>query len=152
MSTERFKGTNEQILTASAFSILPLMLGAIVYLIHLRSINVLDSDSDLVSYVIPTTLVCIILFLGMYEILYSYKIERKASYQIKRFLIRTSLFACYMLFVLAMWYALQFFLLPMLSWKYNFLVSFFVATMLLVIVVVKIPRIRDAMAKLEKGV
>jgi hypothetical protein len=152
MITRELRKTNEQITTISFFAMLPVLFGGILFVIYLRSTNALGSDTDLVLLGIPIILVCIVLFLGIYEIMYGYRIERKPAYQIKRFLLRSSLSALYLLFVLGLWAALQFYLLPFLYWKYSLLGSFFVATMLLVAAIVRIPKLRDLFTRLEKGI
>jgi hypothetical protein len=151
MTTGQFRNANEQILKACALAILPFAIGGPMYLIYLRSMNIIASDAEFVFYLIAVALMDIVLLLGIYEVLYSYKIERKPVYQIRRFLLRASLSALYLSFVLGLWYALQFYLLPSLYWKYSLLASFFVATMLLIVVVVRIPKLRDLFTRLEKG-
>ena len=151
MATGEFKGINERIMSISFLLVMPLMLGAIVYVIYLRSVNVVGSDTDVIFLVTPTTLGCIVLFLGIYEVLYGHEIERKPAYQIKRFLLYSSLSTLYFSFALGLWSAMQFYLLPFLYWRYSLILSFFVATMLLAVLILRIPKLRNLLSRLENG-
>jgi len=143
---------NDQVATISFLAMLPILFGGILSVIYLRSMNVLGSDTDLIFLGIPIIIVCIVLFLGIYEIMYGYMIERKPAYQIKRFLLRSSLSAVYLLCVLGLWSVLQFYLFPSLHWKYSLLSSFFVATVLLAVALFRIPKLKELLTRLERGI
>lgn len=140
------KAENERLMAVSAFLILPLLIGGITYLVYLRSINVIKSETDFVLHIFYVILPCVITCFGTYEVLYSRKIKKVFLFHFKRFLVHTVVFASYWVTAIALWFALQ----SLISWKYSLILSGFVALLVLVIII-RIPRITNALNKIDEG-
>lgn len=141
------KSESERIALIATISALPLLIGGIVYVIHLRSINAIKSDVEFVLFSFCILLFSTIICFVFYELLYSLKVKGKRLFHLKRFFTHTFAFIVYWASIIVLWSALQFLSIP---WKYGILIASLTSSLVLALMV-NIPKIKNFLKKIEEG-
>lgn len=142
---------DEKIIAIIFIVSLPFLAGSIIYIIHLKSINILPlSDADLILYMFSLGLIDLIICFGIYEILCNRRIKKPFTFHFARFSTRTLIITGYFIFIILLWHILNCLLFSLISWRHTLMISCIFAVFALV-AIVNIPKIKNFLKKIEEG-
>jgi len=141
---------DQRIMGMSAMLTLPIAIGGIICFVLLKANNVISSYEILALYTLMWIPASTAVYLATYEVLTSQKIKKSLRFHVKRFLSRIAILSSYWVLLLALWSVFNHFLNQLVSWRYILLFAFFIASVILAILV-GIPKTRRIIEKLTKG-
>jgi uncharacterized membrane protein len=125
LSTEKrlSREEEERLWIMSVIPLVPVLVGAGVYIVHLKSIGVISSVEDAFRYVLLVVALYLVAGFGIYEVASSFKVKRAIAFRVKRFLSRTVFASGYVLcfYALSSFFTLLF--SAVLRWQYILILS-----------------------------
>lgn len=139
----------ERLWIISVVPLVPVLICAGVYIVHLKSIGVISSVEDAFRYVLLIVALYLVAGFGVYEVVSSFKVKRPLSFRLKRFLSRAIFASGYILcfYALSSFFGLLF--STVLKWQYILILSLFTLS-LAVLALLQNPKTRQFIKKLTQ--
>jgi len=115
----------ERLWMISIVPFVPVLIGIIAYLAHLKSIGAIPSFQAVIFYILLATVLLLAAGAGTYEVVSSFKVKRTLMFRSKRFLSRTLFASALILGFCGVWSSFTLFLSSVLKMEYILILSLF---------------------------